>query len=250
MKKPNQNNESSTQKSILVISKLHKKYNEGKPNEVHALKGIELTVKKGDMMAIMGASGCGKTTLLNMIGHLDKSSSGTVIIDGVDTSLLSDSKMTAFRRDKIGFIFQLFNLFPFLTAVENVETPLLLSGIRSGLAREQAKMLLRELGMGDRLYHLPTELSGGQQQRVAVARALINQPAIILGDEPTGDLDSATSAEVMDLFRRINRINQQTLVLVTHNRWIAEKCDYIVHMTDGVVSDIEKNLINSGGNKQ
>jgi len=127
---------------------------------------------------------------------------------------------------------------------------LLLSGIRSGLAREQAKMLLRELGMGDRLYHLPTELSGGQQQRVAVARALINQPAIILGDEPTGDLDSATSAEVMDLFRRINRINQQTLVLVTHNRWIAEKCDYIVHMTDGVVSHIEDGLTNSGGKKQ
>jgi len=216
MKKSNQK-ETLSRKPILSISKLHKKYNEGKPNQVHALKGIELTVKKGDMMAIMGASGCGKTTLLNMIGHLDKRSSGTIIIDGVDTSLLSDSRMTAFRRDNIGFIFQLFNLFPFLTAVENVETPLLLSGVRSGLAREQAKMLLRELGMGDRLYHLPTELSGGQQQRVAVARALINQPAIILGDEPTGDLDSATSAEVMDLFRRINRINQQTLVLVTHN---------------------------------
>ncbi len=249
MKKTNQNNASSKE-TILDISNLHKKYNEGKSNEVHALKGIELTVKKGDMMAIMGASGCGKTTLLNMIGHLDKSSSGTIIIDGVDTSLLSDSEMTAFRRDNIGFIFQLFNLFPFLTAVENVETPLLLSGIRSGLAREQAKMLLRELGMGDRLYHLPTELSGGQQQRVAVARALINQPAIILGDEPTGDLDSATSAEVMDLFRRINRINNQTLVLVTHNRWIAEKCDYIVHMTDGVVSHFEKNLIYSRGKKQ
>lgn len=248
MKKTNQNNNSS-QEQILVISKLHKKYNEGKPNEVHALKGIELTVKKGDMMAIMGASGCGKTTLLNMIGHLDKSSSGSVIINGVDTSLLSDSEMTAFRRDNIGFIFQLFNLFPFLTAVENVETPLLLSGVRSGLAREQAKMLLRELGMGDRLYHLPTELSGGQQQRVAVARALINQPAIILGDEPTGDLDSATSAEVMDLFRRINRINNQTLVLVTHNRWIAEKCDYIVHMTDGVVSHVENSLLNSRGEK-
>ena len=235
---------------ILSISELHKKYNEGKQNEVHALKGIELTVNKGDMMAIMGASGCGKTTLLNMIGHLDKRSSGTIIIDGVDTSSLSDSQMTAFRRDNIGFIFQLFNLFPFLTAVENVETPLLLSGVRSGLAREQAKMLLRELGMGDRLYHLPTELSGGQQQRVAVARALINQPAIILGDEPTGDLDSSTSAEVMDLFRRINRINQQTLVLVTHNRWIAEKCDYIVHMTDGVVSHVEEGLIKSGGKKQ
>ena len=249
MKNTNQSKEASSRKPILTLSKLHKKYNEGKPNQVHALKGIELIVKKGDMMAIMGASGCGKTTLLNMIGHLDKRSSGTIIIDGVDTTSLSDSKMTAFRRDNIGFIFQLFNLFPFLTAVENVETPLLLSGIRSGLAREQAKMLLRELGMGDRLYHLPTELSGGQQQRVAVARALINQPAIILGDEPTGDLDSATSAEVMDLFRRINRINQQTLVLVTHNRWIAEKCDYIVHMTDGVVSHIEEGLSKLEGKK-
>jgi len=249
MKRTNQK-ETDIRKPILSVSQLHKKYNEGKLNEVHALKGIELTVNKGDMMAIMGPSGCGKTTLLNMIGHLDKRSSGTIIIDGVDTSSLSDRQMTAFRRDNIGFIFQLFNLFPFLTAVENVETPLLLSGVRSGLAREQAKMLLRELGIGDRLYHLPTELSGGQQQRVAVARALINQPAIILGDEPTGDLDSTTSAEVMDLFRRINRINQQTLVLVTHNRWIAEKCDYIVHMTDGVVSHIEEGLIKSGGKKQ
>ena len=239
---------SNSPKPILEISGLHKKYNEGKTNEVHALKGIELTVKKGDMMAIMGPSGCGKTTLLNMIGHLDKSSAGTIIIDGVDTASLSDTKMTAFRRDKIGFIFQLFNLFPFLTAVENVETPLLLTGIRAGLAREQSKMLLRELGMGDRLYHSPTELSGGQQQRVAIARALINRPAIILGDEPTGDLDSTTSAEVMDLFRRINRLNQQTLVLVTHNRWIAEKCDYIVHMTDGVVSHVEDCILASGGN--
>ena len=125
--------------------------------------------------------------------------------------------------------------------VENVETPLLLRGLNSGLAREQAKMMLRELGMGDRLYHLPRELSGGQQQRVAIARALINQPAIILGDEPTGDLDSSTSADVMDLFRRINRVNQQTLILVTHSRWIAEHCDYIVHMSDGQISGIENN---------
>ena len=226
---------------ILEITNLHKRYNEGKANEVHALRGIELTVHKADMMAIMGPSGCGKTTLLNMIGHLDRRSTGDIIIDGVDTATLSDGQMTAFRRDNIGFIFQLFNLFPFLTAVENVETPLLLTGMNSGLAREQAKMLLRELGMGDRLYHLPTELSGGQQQRVAVARALINQPAIILGDEPTGDLDSSTSSEVMSLFRRINKINQQTFVLVTHNRWIAEKCDYIVHMTDGKISGIEDN---------
>lgn len=227
-------------KPILEISGLHKRYNEGKSNEVHALRGIDLTVRKGDMMAIMGPSGCGKTTLLNMIGHLDRSSGGIIIIDGIDTATLSDSQMTAFRRDNIGFIFQLFNLFSFLTAVENVETPLLLRGMRVGVAREQAKMLLRELGMGDRLYHLPLELSGGQQQRVAVARALINQPAIILGDEPTGDLDSTTSADIMTLFRRINQINHQTFVLVTHNRWIAEQCDYIVHMTDGKISHVEQ----------
>ena len=224
---------------ILSITNLHKRYNIGKSNEVHALRGVDLTVNKGDMMAIMGPSGCGKTTLLNMIGHLDRRSSGNIIIDKVDTSALPDSQMTAFRRDNIGFIFQLFNLFPFLSAVENVETPLLLKGVNSGLAREQAKMLLRELGMGDRLYHQPTELSGGQQQRVAVGRALINQPAIILGDEPTGDLDSTTSSDVMILFRRINRTNNQTLVLVTHNRWIAEQCDYIVHMRDGKISHLE-----------
>jgi ABC-type lipoprotein export system ATPase subunit len=241
MKKTKSKKVQVSQNLILKISNLHKRYNEGKSNEVHALRGVDLTVRKGDMMAIMGSSGCGKTTLLNMIGNLDRRSAGEIIIDGVDTSTLSDGQKTAFRRDKIGFIFQLFNLFPFLTAVENVETPLLLRGINSGIAREQAKMMLRELGMGDRLYHLPTELSGGQQQRVSVARALINQPAIILGDEPTGDLDSTTSSEVMDLFRRINKINHQTLILVTHNRWIAEKCDYIVHMTDGKISGIENN---------
>jgi len=240
MKKPITSKETDTKEPILQISELHKRYNEGKSNEVHALRGIDLTIRKGDMAAIMGISGCGKTTLLNMIGHLDRRSSGKIVIDNVDTATLSDSEMTAFRRDNIGFIFQLFNLFPFLSAVENAETPLLLSGVKPGLAREQAKMLLRELGMGDRLYHLPSDLSGGQQQRVAVARALINNPAIILGDEPTGDLDSETSIDVMSLFRRINRINKQTLVLVTHNRWIAEQCDYIVHMIDGKVSRVEQ----------
>ena len=152
---------------ILVVSGLHKRYWEGKSKEVHAIRGLDLTVKKGDMMAIMGPSGCGKTTLLNMIGHLDRHSEGKIVIDNIDTATLSDGQMTAFRRDKIGFIFQLFNLFPFLSAVENVETPLLLKGMKAGVAREQAKMILRELGLGDRLYHLPSELSGGQQQRVA-----------------------------------------------------------------------------------
>jgi len=225
--------------TILRIKGLHKRYFEGKSNEVHALRGIDLEIKKGDMMAIMGPSGCGKTTLLNMIGHLDKNSGGDINIDGIDTSTLSDGQMTAFRRDNIGFIFQLFNLFPFLTAVENVETPLLLQNMKVGVAREQAKMLLRDTGMGDRLYHHPLELSGGQQQRVAIARALITQPKIILGDEPTGDLDSNTSAEIMKIFRRINLNNDQTLLLVTHNRWIAEHCDYIIHMTDGKISSVE-----------
>ncbi|MHA1940395.1 MAG: ABC transporter ATP-binding protein [Candidatus Hodarchaeales archaeon] len=229
---------------ILNISDLHKRYNEGKSNEVHALRGVDLKIARGDMMAIMGPSGCGKTTLLNMIGSLDRNSGGKVVIGNIDTGNLSDSRMTAFRRDNIGFIFQLFNLFTFLTAVENVETPLLLQGIQSGVAREQAKMLLRDLGMGDRLYHYPLELSGGQQQRVAIARALITQPAIILGDEPTGDLDSTTSAEIMKLFRRINTNTKQTFVLVTHNRWIAEKCDYIIHMTDGEISHVEQGPFN------
>lgn len=250
MKRNKNNQQLKSKETILQITNLHKRYNEGKSNEVHALRGVDLSVEKGDMMAIMGPSGCGKTTLLNMIGHLDRRTSGDIIIGEVDTSTLKDSQMTAFRRDNIGFIFQLFNLFPFLSAVENVETPLLLKGNNSGLAREQAKMLLRELGMGDRLYHQPTELSGGQQQRVAVGRALINQPAIILGDEPTGDLDSTTSSDVMALFRRINRTNKQTLVLVTHNRWIAEQCDYIVHMRDGIISHREEGPFKEKEKKQ
>ena len=226
--------------TILKITELHKKYNQGKSNEVHALRGIDLEVKRGAMIAIMGPSGCGKTTLLNMIGHLDRHTSGDIFINNIDTDKLSDGEMTAFRRDNIGYIFQLFNLFPFLNAVENVETPLLLKGYKSGVARQEAKMLLRDLGMGDRIYHYPSELSGGQQQRVAIARALINQPAILLGDEPTGDLDSTTSSDIMRLFRRINKLNSQTLVLVTHNRWVAEQCDYIVHISDGLIDNMEQ----------
>lgn len=232
-------NQESSNKLMLDIKGLHKKYNENKSNEVHALRGIDLEISKGAMVAIMGPSGCGKTTLLNMIGHLDKHTEGTIFIENIDTDELSDNEMTAFRRDNIGYIFQLFNLFPFLTAVENVETPLLLKGLSSSLAREQAKMLLRDLGLGDRMYHYPSELSGGQQQRVAIARSLINEPSIILGDEPTGDLDSVTSRDIMKLFRRINQENNQTLVLVTHSRAIAEQCDYIVHIKDGLIDRLE-----------
>ena len=232
--------ESTNDEIILKITDLHKKYNQGKSNEVHALKGITMEIKKGAMVAIMGPSGCGKTTLLNMIGHLDRHTSGKIFINRIDTDKLSDSEMTSFRRDNIGYIFQLFNLFGFLTAVENVETPLLLKKLPAQLAREQGKMLLRDLGLGDRIYHYPSELSGGQQQRVAIARSLITQPAIILGDEPTGDLDSTTSSDIMRLFRRINKENNQTLILVTHSRDIAKQCDSIIHINDGKISSIEE----------
>ena len=228
------------QKSILVISDLHKRYDERKPNEVHALRGLDLTVKKGDMMAIMGPSGCGKTTLLNMIGHLDKRSSGKIGIDGIDTTTLSDSQMTAFRRDNIGFIFQLFNLFPFLSAVENVETPLLLRGVKAGVAREQAKMLLRELGIGDRLYHLPSELSGGQQQRVCIARALVTNPSLVIADEPTANLDSDTAMKIVKLMRDLNNNEKTTFIFSTHDQRLLNKVDRLVRLVDGMIMNEEE----------
>ncbi|MHA2365447.1 MAG: ABC transporter ATP-binding protein [Candidatus Hodarchaeales archaeon] len=218
---------------ILIIENLHKIYGKDTPNEVHALRGINLRIKKGEMIAIMGPSGCGKTTLLNLIGGLDIPSSGTICINNIDISTFSDRKMTSFRRDNIGYVFQLFNLFDYMSAVENVMVPLLTQGRSYNFANRQATMMLREVGLGDRIYQSPSELSGGQQQRVAISRALITQPAIVLGDEPTGDLDSITSEDILDMFRWINTNNNQTLILVTHSMWIGEKCDRIVRMRDG-----------------
>ncbi|MHA2271828.1 MAG: ABC transporter ATP-binding protein [Candidatus Hodarchaeales archaeon] len=221
---------------ILEITDLVKTYALGTPNEVHALRGINLEVHKGEMLAIMGPSGCGKTTLLNMIGMLDRYTAGHVMLEGVDIAKLTDKQMADTRRDRIGFIFQLFNLFEFLTAIQNVMVPLLLQRLSASEARRRATMILREVGLGGRLNHRPGELSGGQQQRVAIARSLVTEPALILGDEPTGDLDTATSEDIMLLFRRINQEKNQTLLLVTHSPWIASKCDAIVHLGDGVVS--------------
>ena len=221
-------------KNIVVLKNVHKIYD---PNgvRVHALRGIDLEVREGEMLAIMGPSGCGKSTLLNLLGGIDIPTEGSIIINGVDITALSDAEKTKFRRDNIGYIFQLFNLLDFLTAVENVALPLLLQGYTMSAAAEEAKMLLRQLGLGDRIYHYPNQLSGGQAQRVAVARALMTHPAIILGDEPTGDLDTNTSLDIMALFRRINKQNKQTLIVVTHSRMIAEKCDRIVHIEDGKI---------------
>lgn len=221
-----------------MLKDLHKIYGEGTPNEVHALKGVNLQIKQGEMVAIMGPSGCGKTTMLNICGGLDSPTSGTVKINGIDISTFSDWEMTAFRRDNIGYVFQLFNLFDYMNALENVMVPLLAQGMNYPEATRKATMILREVGLGDRIYHMPPELSGGQQQRVAIARALITRPVIILGDEPTGDLDSVTSEDLMEMFRRVNIDNQQTLILVTHSAWIGEQCDRIIQLHDGEVLEV------------
>ena len=226
-------------KPVVETVKLKKTYLLGKV-PVNALRGVNLKVEKGDFLGILGPSGSGKSTLLNMIGHLDLRSAGDITMDGIDTSTLSDGQITAFRRDNIGFIFQLFNLFPFLTAVENVETPLLLTGMNSGLAREQAKMLLRELGMGDRLYHLPTELSGGQQQRVAIARSLAMNPAIVLADEPTGNIASQQAAEVMQVFESLND-QEHTIIMITHEADIAAYAKRVIYLKDGQIVNDHQN---------
>jgi putative ABC transport system ATP-binding protein len=220
---------------ILVLKDLHKIYGKGTPNSVHALRGINLRIKHGEMVAIMGPSGCGKTTMLNICGGLDIPTSGTVKINGIDISTYNDEQMTCFRRDNIGYVFQLFNLFDYMNAQENVMIPLLAQGMKYSEATRKATMILREVGLGDRIYHYPTELSSGQQQRVAVSRALVTHPVIIFGDEPTGDLDSITSEDIMEMFKRINVDNKQTLILVTHSKWIGDQCDRIIKLCDGCV---------------
>ena len=233
--KTNLEKTNSSEAVVVETQDLHKIYSQGTPQEVHALRGVNLKINRGEMVAIMGPSGCGKSTLLNMIGGLDEPTEGTVIIDGNDVAHLSDDERTDFRRDKIGFIFQFFNLFDVLNALENVMVPLLLQGIDPDEAEDQAKRMLREVGLGGRLYNRPSELSGGQQQRVAIARSLIIRPSIILGDEPTGDLDSLTTQDIMNLFRLVKEEENQTLILVTHSDFVGQACDRIIRLKDGQV---------------
>ena len=200
---------------------------------VSALTAIDLTVQRGEMVAIMGPSGCGKTTLLNCLAGLDSIDNGQILIDGSDLALMSDGKRTDFRARTMGFVFQNFNLLPVLSAVENVELPLLILRERSGVARRRAREMLAAVGLADREQHRPAELSGGQRQRVAIARALINNPAIVWADEPTGNLDSEAADDVMDLLATLNRTQQQTLVLVTHAAQVAARAHRIVTMRDG-----------------
>jgi putative ABC transport system ATP-binding protein len=199
---------------------------------VTALKGIDLTIERGEFVAVMGPSGCGKSTLLNLLAGLDRPNAGEVWLDGQRVDQLSETALARLRRRRLGFVFQFFNLLPTLTASENVELPLLLSGRRRRQARRTARRLLDDLGIGDKADAAPSQLSGGQQQRVALARALANQPDVVMGDEPTGSLDSSSAAEVLGLLRAAHA-GGQTLLLATHDARVAAAADRVVTMRDG-----------------
>lgn len=209
---------------------------------VRALDGLSMSVERGEFMAIMGRSGSGKSTLLNMLGCLDRPTSGQVIIDGTDVAKAKKSQLPKIRREKIGFVFQHFNLLPTMTALENVMLPLKYAGVNGSARRQRAQEALAQVGMEPRMNHRPAELSGGEQQRAAVARAIVTRPAIVLGDELTGELDSKTSREVVELLRRFNRETQQTFILVTHDPAVAEQTDRVVHLLDGKVEYEERHV--------
>ncbi len=213
---------------------LHKAYVLG-TNAVGALRGVDFSVQRGEFVAVMGPSGCGKTTLLNLVGGIDLPSRGSVWVDGVEISRLSDDALTDLRRDRLGFVFQFYNLIPTLTARENIETPMQFGGRSKSQRHERATALLARVGLGDRADHKPAELSGGEQQRVAIARALANDPALVLLDEPTGDLDSATGKEILALLQKLNREEKVTLMVATHDAAVAAVSSRVVRLRDGKV---------------
>ncbi len=216
---------------------LQKRYQLGKNNFVDALRGATLDITKGEMAAIMGPSGSGKSTFMHIAGCLDGADGGEVWLNGRRVDGLTGADLTRVRRKEIGFIFQGFNLIPTLSAEENVALAAEYAGLTRGAALVRARELLDEVGLGDRMKHIPSELSGGQQQRVAIARSLVNDPGIVMGDEPTGDLDTATSEEIVGMMRRVNRERGTTFLIVTHNPEVAASCDRTVRMRDGVVVD-------------
>jgi putative ABC transport system ATP-binding protein len=225
-------------KVIVETRKLVKTYKLG-DSIVHALRGVNLKIMEGEAVAIMGPSGSGKTTLLNMLGALDTPTSGEVIIDGVNISKMSDKELTLIRRHMIGPVFQFYNLIPVLTAIENVELPMIFAGSPRNVRGARAKQLLKIVGLGGRMDHRPDELSGGEQQRVAIARALANNPSIILGDEVTGDLDTKTGEEIIRMLLKLSKEEKRTLIVVTHDPSIGAKMDRILKIRDGQIINKE-----------
>lgn len=220
-------------KTLIQATGLKKSYKMSKTNIVKALDGVNIEVKEGDFSAIVGHSGCGKSTLMHILGLLDRPDEGKLVIDGDDMSKLKDKVANKIRAKKIGFIFQGFNLIPSLTAMENVMLAGKYGGMKAWARKERATELLELVGLKDRMNHKPNELSGGQQQRVAIARALMNNPAVILADEPTGELDSKTSLEIIDMLKKLNKEDNQTFLIVTHNTEVADACKKKIRLRDG-----------------
>ena len=231
---------------IIQAADIVKTYDTGKV-KVEALRGVSLTIHRGEMVAIMGPSGCGKTTLLNCLSGLDDIDSGQVSVDGTDLSTMSDNEKTEYRARHMGFVFQFYNLLPVLSSVENVELPLLVSGISAREARRRALDALDQVHLRGWAEHKPAELSGGERQRVTIARSLVNDPAIVWGDEPTGDLDSTNANEIMDILCDLNERHEQTFVLVTHALEVAERTGRIIRMQDGQITSDHRIIDRAAG---
>lgn len=230
----------ATPGKMIEMTGIVKKYFIDTPNELSALKGIDLSVEEGEFLAIVGASGSGKSTLMNIIGTLDRPTEGNYILDGVDTTAARDAELSGIRNQKVGFVFQTYNLIARTSAITNVELPMLYAGMGRKERTERARELLEMVGMVDRMKHRPEELSGGQKQRVAIARAMGNNPSIILADEPTGALDSVTGRMVMDLFHKLHEEQGKTVILITHSEELAEETGRIVTLKDGEIISIRK----------